>query len=76
MHAALILAPLLVVAIASGQPIWLQAAIVSGSAFIVMEKTDLAPLVASIGPVRSARAPQTRREGRYRSTSAEARAVY
>ena len=45
MHAALILAPLLVVAIASGQPIWLQAAIVSGSAFIVMEKTDLAQLI-------------------------------
>jgi hypothetical protein len=44
MHAALVLAPLVAVAIASGQPIWLQAAIVSGSAFIVMEKTNLAPL--------------------------------
>jgi hypothetical protein len=43
-HAALVLAPLVAVAIASGQPIWLQAAIVSGSAFIVMEKTNLAPL--------------------------------
>ncbi|MEH2567238.1 FUSC family protein [Bradyrhizobium sp. AZCC 2289] len=44
MHAALVLAPLVAVATASGQPIWLEAAIVSGSAFIVMEKTNLAPL--------------------------------
>jgi hypothetical protein len=44
MHAALVLAPLVAVATASGQPIWLEAAIVSGSAFIVMQKTNLAPL--------------------------------
>jgi hypothetical protein len=44
MHAALVLAPLVAVATASGQPIWLEAGIVSGSAFIVMEKTNLAPL--------------------------------
>jgi Fusaric acid resistance protein-like len=43
-RAALVLAPLVAVAFASGRSIWLQAAIVSGSAFIVMEKTNLAPL--------------------------------
>jgi hypothetical protein len=42
-RAALVLTPLVAVAVASGKPIWLQAAIVSGSAFIVMEKTSLAP---------------------------------
>ena len=48
MHAALVLAPLDAVAIASGEPIWLQAAIVSGSALVVMEKTNLAPLRSSL----------------------------
>jgi uroporphyrinogen-III synthase len=33
-------------------------------------------LVASIGPGVQRRAPQARREGRYRSTTAEAGAVY
>jgi len=35
MHAALVLAPLVVVTIASGEPIWLSAAIVSGSALSI-----------------------------------------
>jgi Malic enzyme, N-terminal domain len=46
MHAALVLAPLVAVATASGQPIWLEAAIVSGSAFIVMEKRTSRRLVS------------------------------
>jgi hypothetical protein len=53
MHAALVLAPLVAVATASGQPIWLEAAIVSGSAFIVMEKRTSRRLVSRCMASRS-----------------------
>jgi hypothetical protein len=38
MHAALVPAPLVAVATASGLPIWLEAAIVSGSALIILQR--------------------------------------
>ncbi len=40
----LMLLPLVSLAIASGNPIWLKAAIITMSAFIVEERSDLAPL--------------------------------
>jgi len=55
MQAALVLAPLVAVATASGLPIWLEAAIVSGSAFIVMEKAKRSDVEMERGTHRHAR---------------------
>jgi len=43
-RAALVLAPLIALAAATGQNAWLQAAIVTISAYIAMDRAGLAPL--------------------------------